>query len=140
MAMTTMIRELAEEDRCLLFVMAAPTIPVSAEEILGDPIDIRDTGLTRGGDRRYSGAVTRDAHTEVGEDLGRAADSERERERANRDETKGITLRARVKSLELIETWLHGIVRDEREARERIERQLGLIQEELKGLMRLRLP
>ncbi|GJX11711.1 hypothetical protein Tco_0201570 [Tanacetum coccineum] len=44
------------------------------------------------------------------------------RERANRAETEGITLCARVRSLELIETWLHGIVRDEREARKRMER------------------
>ncbi|GJY11173.1 hypothetical protein Tco_0379358 [Tanacetum coccineum] len=69
-----------------------------------------DTGPTRGGDRRYSGAIAKDAHTEVGGDQGGAADSERER--ANRAETEGITLRARVRSLELIETWLHGIVRD----------------------------
>ncbi|GKE01979.1 hypothetical protein Tco_1389962, partial [Tanacetum coccineum] len=39
-----------------------------------------------------------------------------------------------VKSLEVVETWLRGIVRDEREARARIERQLGLIQEELESL------
>ncbi|GJS49182.1 putative reverse transcriptase domain-containing protein [Tanacetum coccineum] len=58
--------------------MAAPTISVSAKENLGDPIDIRDIGLTRGGDRRYSGAITKDAHTEVGGDRGGAADSERE--------------------------------------------------------------
>ncbi|GJY97282.1 hypothetical protein Tco_0514192 [Tanacetum coccineum] len=31
------------------------------------------------------------------------------RERASRAETEGITLRARVRSLELIETWLHGL-------------------------------
>nr|GEX04372.1 RNA-directed DNA polymerase, eukaryota [Tanacetum cinerariifolium] len=105
----------------LVQVMAAPTIPVSAEENLRDPIDIRDTGPTRGGDRRYSGAMNRDAHTEVGRDRGGAADSERER--ANRVETEGITVRARVKLLELSETWLHGLVRDEKEARERMERQ-----------------
>ncbi|GKB35999.1 hypothetical protein Tco_0880941 [Tanacetum coccineum] len=62
------------------------------------------------------------------------------RERASRAETKGITLRARVRSLELMETWFHGIVRDEREARERLERQLGLTQEELESLRRSRLP
>ncbi|GKB10617.1 hypothetical protein Tco_0844540 [Tanacetum coccineum] len=35
--------------------------------------------------------------------------------------TEGITLRARVRSLEVVETRLHGIVRDEREARARIK-------------------
>ncbi|GKA70217.1 hypothetical protein Tco_0776281 [Tanacetum coccineum] len=62
------------------------------------------------------------------------------RERANRAQTEGITLLARVRSLELIETWLHNIVRDEREAREKMQRQLGLIQEELESLRRSRLP
>ncbi|GKC43449.1 hypothetical protein Tco_1061171, partial [Tanacetum coccineum] len=46
----------------------------------------------------------------------------------------------RVRSLEVVETWLHGIVKDEREARERIECQLGLVQEELESLRRSRLP
>ncbi|GJR77928.1 hypothetical protein Tco_0090293 [Tanacetum coccineum] len=78
--------------------MATPTILVLAEENLGDPIDIRV-------DIIHPEPVTR----------------------ANRAETEGITLRARVRSLELIKAWLHGIVRDEREARERMERQLGLI-------------
>nr|GEY04802.1 hypothetical protein [Tanacetum cinerariifolium] len=65
---------------------------------------------------------------------------ERERERANRVKTEGVTLRARVRSLEVVETWLHGIVKDEREAHERIEHQLGLVQEELESLRRSRLP
>nr|GFB21913.1 hypothetical protein [Tanacetum cinerariifolium] len=65
---------------------------------------------------------------------------QRERERTSRAKTEGITLRARVRSLERIETWFHGIVRDEREDRERLERQLGLIQEELESLRRSRLP
>ncbi|GKC55408.1 hypothetical protein Tco_1078153, partial [Tanacetum coccineum] len=56
-------------------VMAAPTIPISAEENLGDRC--KDTGLTRAGDRRYSGAITRDTYIEVGGDRGGAADSER---------------------------------------------------------------
>ncbi|GKB55231.1 hypothetical protein Tco_0905984 [Tanacetum coccineum] len=34
------------------------------------------------------------------------------RERADMAETERITLRARVRSLEVVETWLHGIVRD----------------------------
>ncbi|GJR31494.1 hypothetical protein Tco_1107726 [Tanacetum coccineum] len=55
------------------------------------------------------------------------------RERENRAETEGITLRARVRSLKLIETWLYGIVRDKREAHKRMGRQLGLIQEELES-------
>ncbi|GKA16155.1 hypothetical protein Tco_0695902 [Tanacetum coccineum] len=46
------------------------------------------------------------------------------RERADMAETEKITLRVRVRSLEVVKTWLHGIVRDEREARARIERQL----------------
>ncbi|GJS77382.1 hypothetical protein Tco_0727263 [Tanacetum coccineum] len=53
-------------------------------------------------------------------------------------ETERITLRTRVRSLEVVETWLHGIVRDEREARVRIKLQLGLVQEELESLRRLR--
>nr|GEX71127.1 reverse transcriptase domain-containing protein [Tanacetum cinerariifolium] len=61
----------------------------------------------------------------VGGDQGRVADPEREREIASRAETEGITLRARVRLLELM-TWFHGIVRDEREARERLEHQLVL--------------
>ncbi|GJY83622.1 hypothetical protein Tco_0496998 [Tanacetum coccineum] len=84
--------------------MAAPTIHVSAEENLRDPIDIRMDII----------------HPEpVAQFLFL------QRPLA---ETEGITLRARVRSLELIKTWLHGIVRNGREARERMERQLGLIQ------------
>ncbi|GKC27536.1 hypothetical protein Tco_1034830 [Tanacetum coccineum] len=62
------------------------------------------------------------------------------RERADMAETERITLRVRVRSLEVVKTWLHGIVRDEREARARIERQLGLVQEELESLRRSRFP
>ncbi|GJX77074.1 hypothetical protein Tco_0323885, partial [Tanacetum coccineum] len=46
----------------------------------------------------------------------------------NKAEIEGATLRTRVRSLEVFETGLHGIVKDEREARKRIERQLGLVQ------------
>ncbi|GKD12038.1 hypothetical protein Tco_1196445 [Tanacetum coccineum] len=110
--------------------MAAPTIPVSAEENLGDPIDIRMDIIHP----EPIAVVAFPAATIVrtlarhGEVIG------------------GIQERLlemptyRVRSLELIETWLHGIVRDEREARERMERQLGLIQEELESLRRSRLP
>ncbi|GJX88665.1 hypothetical protein Tco_0340679 [Tanacetum coccineum] len=107
----------------LVYVMDVPTIPVftdSFEESFGDTIDIR--------------AVARDAHTEVEGDWGGANDFESERERANRAELEGITLRARVRSLEVVETWFHGIVKHEREARASIKRQLGLVQEELKSL------
>ncbi|GJZ68076.1 hypothetical protein Tco_0631316 [Tanacetum coccineum] len=57
-----------------------------------------------------------------------------QRERAEVAETERITLHARVRSLKVVETWLRGIVRDEREARARIECQLGLVQEELESL------
>ncbi|GKB16242.1 hypothetical protein Tco_0850165 [Tanacetum coccineum] len=138
--------------------MAAPTIPVSAEENLGDPIDIRMDVIHL----EPVATVAFPAVTVVrtlarhGEVIGGIQEQLLEmptqrwegieeelltlRERTNKAETEGITLRARVKSLELIETWLHGIVRDEREARERMERQLGLIQEELESLRRSRLP
>ncbi|GJV67962.1 putative reverse transcriptase domain-containing protein [Tanacetum coccineum] len=96
-------------------VMAAPTIPISAKENLGDPIDIRVDII----------------HLEP---VAAVAFPAVTRERANRAKIEGITLRARVRSLELIETWLHSIVRDEREAREKMEHQLGLIQEELEIL------
>ncbi|GJZ91347.1 hypothetical protein Tco_0663274 [Tanacetum coccineum] len=110
-------------------VMAAPTNHVSAEENLGDPIDIKmDIIHPEPVTIVYFPAAT------VVRTLARHG------ERASRAETEGITLRARVRSLELIETWLHGIVRDEREARERIEHQLGLIQEELESLRSSRLP
>ncbi|GJV02717.1 hypothetical protein Tco_1336286 [Tanacetum coccineum] len=115
--------------------MAAPTIPVSAEENLGDPIDIRMDII-----HPEPIAIVAFPTATVGGDQGGAANSERETERASGAEIEGITLRARVRSLELIETWLHGIVRDEKEACERIERQLGLIQEELEARRRSRLP
>ncbi|GKB62337.1 hypothetical protein Tco_0918523 [Tanacetum coccineum] len=57
-----------------------------------------------------------------------------QRERSEVAETERITLHARVRSLKVVETWLRGIVRDEREARARIECQLGLVQEELESL------
>nr|GEW46750.1 reverse transcriptase domain-containing protein [Tanacetum cinerariifolium] len=99
--------------------MAAPTTPVSAEENLGDLIDIRMDII----------------HLEpVAAIIFPTATIVRTLSRHGRAKTKGINLRARVRSLELVETWLHGIVRDEREARERIESQLGLIQEELESL------
>ncbi|GJU23482.1 hypothetical protein Tco_1156824 [Tanacetum coccineum] len=113
--------------------MAMSTIPVSAEENLRDPIKIRV-------DVVHLAPVTAVAFPaatrweEIEEELLTL------RERSNRAEIEGITLRSKVRSLELVETWLHGIVSDEREAYERIERQLGSIQEELESLRRSRLP
>ncbi|GKE70024.1 hypothetical protein Tco_1528096, partial [Tanacetum coccineum] len=127
-------------------VMSAPTIPVSAKENLGDPINIRvdiihlgpvaavtfpTTTVVRtlarhgeviGGIQERLLEMPTQRWEEIEEELLTLRERERERERANRAETEGITLRARVRSLELIETWLHGIVRDEREAREKIGR------------------
>ncbi|GKB48301.1 hypothetical protein Tco_0899054 [Tanacetum coccineum] len=84
--------------------MAAPTIPVSTKENLGDPIDIRVDIIHP----EPVAAVTFPAATVV-------------RTLARHGE-------------------LHGIVRDEREAREKMEHQLGLIHEELESLRRSRLP
>ncbi|GJU86816.1 hypothetical protein Tco_1294362 [Tanacetum coccineum] len=138
--------------------MAASTIPVSVEENLGDPIDIKVDiihpepvdavafpaatvvrtlarhGKVIGGIRERFIEMPTQRWEEIEEELLTL------RGRANRAETERITLRARVRSFKLIETWLHGIVRDEREARERIERQLGLIQEELECLRRSEAP
>ncbi|GJU75826.1 hypothetical protein Tco_1272896 [Tanacetum coccineum] len=116
----------------LVQVMAAPTIPVSAEENLRDPIDIRVDiihpepvaaiafpaaivvrtlarhGEVIGGIQERLLEMPTQMWEEIEEELLTL------RKRANRAEIEGITLRARVRSLELIETWLHGIVRDER--------------------------
>nr|GEU73617.1 RNA-directed DNA polymerase [Tanacetum cinerariifolium] len=100
------IKELHEK------VMVAPTILVSAEENLRDPIDIKVDIIPP----EPIAAVVFPAATVVVGDQGEATDFERERERANRTETEGITLYSRVRSLELIETCIYGIVRDEREA------------------------
>ncbi|GKC36938.1 hypothetical protein Tco_1049322 [Tanacetum coccineum] len=115
----------------LMQVMAVPTIPISAEENLEDPIDIRMNIIHP----EPVAVVAFPAATVV-----RTLARHEEVKGASRAETEGITLRARVRSLELMETWFHGIVRDEREARERLEHQLGLIQEELESLRRSRLP
>ncbi|GJZ85217.1 hypothetical protein Tco_0650556 [Tanacetum coccineum] len=109
--------------------MVVPTIPVftdSFEKSFGDTIDISvDERLLEMPTQRWK---------DIGEELMALRVRERERERANSAELEGITLRARVRSLEIVETWLLGIVKHEREARARIERQLGLVQEELKSL------
>ncbi|GJY48698.1 hypothetical protein Tco_0438654 [Tanacetum coccineum] len=106
----------------VLVLAAAPTIPVSVEENLGDPIDIKVDIIHL----EPVAAVAFPAATVM-------------RTLARHGEVIG-GIQKRVRSLELIETWLHGIVRDEREARGRIQRQLGLIQVELEGLRRSRLP
>nr|GEX42183.1 hypothetical protein [Tanacetum cinerariifolium] len=91
----------------LVQVMAAPTIPISADENLRDPIDSRVDiiHLEPVADRLLE--MPTQSWEEIEEELLTL------RERANKAETEGITLRARVRSLELIETWLHGIVRDD---------------------------
>ncbi|GJU55192.1 hypothetical protein Tco_1228906 [Tanacetum coccineum] len=120
--------------------MTAPIIPVSGEENLRDPINIKMDIIhpepiavvafpaatvvrTLAQHREVIGGIQErllemptQRWEEIKEELLTL------RDRANRAETEGITLRARVRSLELIETWLYGIVRDEREACERIER------------------
>ncbi|GKB91033.1 hypothetical protein Tco_0963305, partial [Tanacetum coccineum] len=53
-------------------------------------------------------------------------------EREDVSRAEGITLRARVRSLKIIESRLRDIVRGVREARARIERHLGLVQKELR--------
>ncbi|GKB78800.1 hypothetical protein Tco_0945695, partial [Tanacetum coccineum] len=110
--------------------MAAPTNPVFAEENLGDPIDIKmDIVHPEPVDIvDFPAATVVRTLARHGEVIGGI------QERLLEMPTQ------RVRSLELIETWLHGIVRDERKARERIERQLGLIQEELESLRSSRLP
>ncbi|GJZ27581.1 hypothetical protein Tco_0571834 [Tanacetum coccineum] len=121
-------------------VMTAPIIPVFVEENLGDPIDIRidiihPEPIAVVAFLAATIVRTLALHEEV---IGGIQERLLEmpiqrweeieevlltlRERANKAETEGITLHARVRSLELIETWLYGIVRDEREACERIER------------------
>ncbi|GJU68240.1 hypothetical protein Tco_1254499 [Tanacetum coccineum] len=120
--------------------MDAPAVSVfvdSPEESFGDTIEIRVDVI-------HHVPVTSDIFPaltvvmKVGGDQGGVEGSKRER--AYMAKTKRITLRARVRSLEAVETWLHGIVRDEREARARIELQLGLVQEELESLRRSRFP
>nr|GFD22515.1 hypothetical protein [Tanacetum cinerariifolium] len=110
--------------------MALPAISVSVdsrEESFGDTIEIR--GIQ---ERLLEMAIRR--WEEIDEELRTL------REKTFMVETKRITLRARVRSLEVVKTWFHGIVRDEREARARIECQLGLVQEELESLWRSRFP
>ncbi|GJR10533.1 hypothetical protein Tco_0793185 [Tanacetum coccineum] len=55
-------------------------------------------------------------------------------------EAKRATLRATIRSMGVVEASLRNRVRDEREARARLERQLGWVQEELESLRRSRFP
>nr|GFB37356.1 hypothetical protein [Tanacetum cinerariifolium] len=93
-------------------VMAAPTIPVSAEENLGDPIDIRVDIIHPEPVVAVAFLAANVVRTlaQNGEVIGTIQEGLLEMPTQ------------RVRSLELIETWLHGIVRDEREARKRNER------------------
>ncbi|GJR05792.1 hypothetical protein Tco_0528776 [Tanacetum coccineum] len=96
-------------------VIAAPTIPVSAEENLGDPIDIRIDSIHPEPDA----IVAFPAATEEVMAL---------RFRVDIAEAENASLRAKIKTTEAIGK----ITRNrERQAREKIERQLGLIQKEL---------
>ncbi|GJR90536.1 reverse transcriptase domain-containing protein [Tanacetum coccineum] len=109
--------------------MAAPTVSVSAdspEESFGDTIEIEMDVI-------HPVPVTA-AFFPASTVVMRLA--EHEEDIQDMAETERITLRTRVRSLEVVETWLHGIVRDEREARARIEYQLGLVLEELESLRR----
>ncbi|GJR68282.1 hypothetical protein Tco_0014347 [Tanacetum coccineum] len=116
--------------------MDAPAVSVfvdSPEESFGDTIEIR-VGVI------HHVPVTSDIFPALTVVMSLAEHEEAIQERAYMAKTKRITLRARVRSLEAVETWLHGIVRDEREGRARIELQLGLVQEELESLKRSRFP
>ncbi|GJW60589.1 putative reverse transcriptase domain-containing protein [Tanacetum coccineum] len=96
--------------------MAAPTVPVSAEENLGDPIDIRV-------DIIHPEPVATIAFPAVAVEELTAL-----RFRVDIAEAENASLRARIKTTEAIGK----ITRNrERQAREKMERQLGLIQEEL---------
>ncbi|GKB71753.1 hypothetical protein Tco_0933165 [Tanacetum coccineum] len=110
--------------------MAAPTTPVHAEENLGDPIEIRK-------DIAHPLPVAAFAFPAV--TVVRTLARHGEVIRGIQERLLEMPTQ-RVRSLEVVETWLHGIVKDEREARERIERKLGLVQEELESLRRSRLP
>ncbi|GJZ85920.1 putative ribonuclease H-like domain-containing protein [Tanacetum coccineum] len=110
----------------LLRVMAAPTVSISAdslEESFGDTIEIEMNVV-------YHVPITLTVFP-ISTVLMRLAE--------HREVIHGIQERLlemprqRVRSLEVVETWLHGIVRDEREARARIEHLLGLVLEELEN-------
>ncbi|GJV93172.1 hypothetical protein Tco_1540985 [Tanacetum coccineum] len=129
--------------------MAAPTIPVPAEENLGDPIDIRMDiihpepvavvafpAATVVRTLAQHGEAIRGIQEHL---LGVPIQEELMalRFRVDIAEAENASLRARIKTTEAIGK----ITRNrERQAREKMERQLGLIQEELESLRRSRLP
>ncbi|GJV09618.1 hypothetical protein Tco_1351159 [Tanacetum coccineum] len=95
--------------------MDAPTIPVSAEENLRDPIEIRVDVVHPAPVATVAFPVATVVRT-----LARHG----EVIRGLQDRLLEMPIQ-RVRSLEVVETWLHGIVKDEKEALERIKRQLG---------------
>ncbi|GJY27310.1 hypothetical protein Tco_0402036 [Tanacetum coccineum] len=107
----------------LVHVMAAPTVLVSAEENLGDPIDIRV-------DIIHPEPVVAVAFPAAAVEELTAL-----RFRVDIAEVENASLRARIKTTEKKNTHNR-----ERHAREKMERQLGLIEEELESLRRSRLP
>ncbi|GJU54375.1 hypothetical protein Tco_1228089 [Tanacetum coccineum] len=106
-------------------VMAAPTVPVSAEENLRDPIDIRVDII-----HPYPVATVAFPAAVV-EELTAL------RFRVDIAEAENASLRARIKTTKAIGKITHN---RERQACEKMEHQLGLIQEELESLKRSRLP
>ncbi|GJU43323.1 hypothetical protein Tco_1200589 [Tanacetum coccineum] len=133
----------------LVHVMATPTIPISVEENLGDSIDIRmyiihpepatvvvfpATTIVR--TLAQHGEAIRGIQEQL---VGVPIQEELMALRFGVDiaEAENASLRAKIKTTEAIEK----ITRNrERQAREKMERQLGLIQEELESLRRSRLP
>ncbi|GJR70306.1 hypothetical protein Tco_0016371 [Tanacetum coccineum] len=130
-------------------VMAAPTIPVSTEENIGDPIDIRIDIIHPEPDAvvAFPAATVMRTLAQHGEAirgiqehlLGVPIQEEvmALRLRVDIAEAENTSLRTKIKTMEVIGK----ITRNhERQAREKIEHQLGLIQKELESLRRSRLP
>ncbi|GKE75258.1 hypothetical protein Tco_1537299, partial [Tanacetum coccineum] len=130
-------------------VMAAPTIPISVEENLGDPIDIRMDIINPEPDAVVAfpaatvvrtlaqhGETIRGIHEHL---IGVPIHEEvmALRFRVDIAEVENVSLSAKIKTTEAIGK----ITRNcERQAHEKMERQLGLIQKELESLRRSRLP
>ncbi|GJT61708.1 hypothetical protein Tco_1005241 [Tanacetum coccineum] len=130
-------------------VIATPNIPVSAEENLGDPIDIRMDIIHPEPVAIVAfpaAAVVRtlaqhgEAIRGIQDQLLRVPIHEKLmalRFRVDITKAENASLRARIRTTEAIEK----ITRNrERQAHERMERQLSLIQEELESLRRSRHP
>ncbi|GJV49235.1 hypothetical protein Tco_1439447, partial [Tanacetum coccineum] len=130
-------------------VMATPTIPISAEENLGDPIDIRMDII-----HPEPAVVVAFPAATVMRTLAQHGEAIRGRQeqlvgmpiqeelmalrfRIDIAKAENASLRARNRTTEAIEK----ITRNrERQAREKMDRQLSLIQEELESLRRSRHP